>query len=259
MNPFRTAAFRVLAIGLALPLAALFWTVGCDVDSTDSTTGVLSDDGGILSFAGLYMNANNSDSNVYPLVFPEGKQSGTVLTWLRILQYGSVLEAYDNAGLTWTGSVSFNSGTATFSLKGRTTAGQSVEIFGTLVGGATNTSEPQATMDASWIEPNFYGNIRAKASVAPVATNSPTTNITSSVRINPRPAITLSAGNLSTNFSATGGSGNYTWSVDNNRGTINNTTGSSVTYTATGVSGSNTIRVRDTENSSNTDSCNIVI
>ena len=46
MNAFRTAAFRALAFGLALPLAALLGTVGCDVDSTDSTTSTLSDNSG---------------------------------------------------------------------------------------------------------------------------------------------------------------------------------------------------------------------
>ena len=257
MNPFRTAAFRVLAFGLALPLSALLWTVGCDVDSTDSTTSTISDnEGKFYSYAGLYMNTEKGSTNGYDtLVFPAGKQSGVKLVWLRLLQYGSVLEGYDNAGMTWSGSLTAQNGAvASFGLTGRTTAGQPVEIAGTL-----SYASQESTLDAAWIEPSFAGSIFGKATVSPVATNSPTTNITSSVRINPRPAITLSAGNLSTNFSATGGSGNYTWSVDNNRGTINNTTGSSVTYTATGVSGSNTIRVRDTENSSNTDSCNIVI
>lgn len=232
MNPFRTAAFRVLAIGLALPLAALLWTVGCDVDSVDSTTSVVADDGTILNFAGLYMNPNNSESIVYPIVFPEGKQSGTILTWLRLLQYGSVLEAYDNAGLTWAGSVSFNSGTATFRLTGRTTAGQPVEIFGTLVGSDDNTSDPHATMDASWVEPNFYGNLRAKASVAPVATNSPIVTNSTKVTVSPD-SWEFSSNGQTKDFEADGGNGTYTWSFTATNVKLSATSGKIITLTRT--------------------------
>lgn len=212
MNIFRTAAFQALAAALALPLLALAFA-GCDIDSVDSTTAVISDDNGILNFSGLYMHPDNTDTNIFPLVFPTGKQSGTTLTWLRLLQYGSALEAYDNAGMTWSGSVSMQSGTASFNLQGQTTAGQSVEIFGTLVGN-NDSEDPEASMDGSWVEPNFYGSIRAKATVAPTSTNTPTSELS---LVSSFDSISLSN---SVSFTASGCSSTYTWDCDETFGTF---------------------------------------
>lgn len=225
MNPFRTAAFRVLAFGLALPLAALLGTVGCDVDSTDSTTSVISDnEGNIYSYAGLYMNTEEGSTNGYgALVFPAGKQSGVKLIWLRLLQYGSVLEGYDNAGMTWAGSLTAqNGGVASFGLKGRTTAGVSVDVAGTL-----SYASQESTMDASWIEPGFAGSIFGKATVSPAATNTPISN---NVRISPTNATLNSTTVTQMVFNATGGNGTYSWSHNSNVGTLSATTGSSITY-----------------------------
>ena len=225
MNPFRTAAFRVLAFGLALPLAALLGTVGCDVDSTDSTTSVVSDnDGKIHSYAGLYMNTEEGSTNGYgALVFPAGKQSGVKLIWLRLLQYGSVLEGYDNAGMTWAGSLTAqNGGVASFGLKGRTTAGVSVDVAGTL-----SYASQESTMDASWIEPGFAGSIFGKATVSPAATNTPISN---NVRISPTNATLNSTTVTQMVFNATGGNGTYSWSHNSSVGTLSATNGSSITY-----------------------------
>lgn len=225
MNPFRTAAFRVLAFGLALPLAALLGTVGCDVDSTDSTTSVISDnEGNIYSYAGLYMNTEEGSTNGYgALVFPAGKQSGVKLIWLRLLQYGSVLEGYDNAGMTWAGSLTAqNGGVASFGLKGRTTAGVSVDVAGTL-----SYASQESTMDASWIEPGFAGSIFGKATVSPAATNTPISN---NVRISPTNATLNSTTGTQMVFNATGGNGTYSWSHNSSVGTLSATTGSSITY-----------------------------
>ena len=172
MNILRTAAFRALAAALTLPLLALAFA-GCDIDSVDSTTAVPSDNSGtIYNFSGLYLNPNSSPTNIFPLVYPfEGssRPSGALITFLRLLQYGSVLEAYDSAGQTWSGSImGLSGGTANFSLQGRTTAGQPVEISGTMV-----YADQNSVMDATWIEPAFYGTLRAKASVPPSATNTP--------------------------------------------------------------------------------------
>jgi len=231
MHIFRSAPFRALALALALPLAALA-IAGCDVGSTDSTTSVISDNAGnIYNYSGLYMSITNTSgsTNGYgTLIFPAGRQSGAALIWLRLLQYGSALEAYDSAGLTWSGSLSVQNGeTASFSLQGRTTAGNSVEIFGTL-----DYAEQLSTMDATWIEPNFAGSIFAQATVSPVATNSPTpTNSpTGNVTVSPTSA------NLTTNgaqqvFTATGGDGTYAWSYTSGNGSLSATTGASITFT----------------------------
>lgn len=230
MNSFRTAAFRALAFGLALPLAALFWTVGCDVDSTDSTTSTVSDnEGNIYSYAGLYMNTEEGSTNGYgALVFPAGKQSGVKLVWLRLLQYGSVLEGYDNAGMTWAGSLTAQNGAvASFGLKGRTTAGLSVDIAGTL-----SYASQKSTLDASWIEPGFAGSIFATATVSPVATNSPI--VTNSTKVTVSPDKWEFTTNGQTNkFEASGGAGTYTWSCTATNVKLSANNGKSITVTRT--------------------------
>lgn len=234
MNPFRTAAFRVLAIGLALPLAALLWTAGCDVDSVDSTTAVVSDnEGNVYNYSGLYMsasNANGSTNGYASLVFPAGRQSGAALTWLRLLQYGSVLEGYDNVGLVWNGSISVQNGEiAAFSLSGRTTAGAAVEIAGTL----TYASQ-LSTMDATWVEPSFSGSIFAQATVSPVVTSKPPSKLT----LSPSSA-SLSTNNTTQEFTVSGGTEPYSWSASG--GTVTPSTGKTVTYTTSYSSGSITV------------------
>lgn len=159
------AAFSLLALGLA----------ACDIGSTDSTSAVVSDNAGkIYDFSGLYASVSNSaetTNGANALVYPTRRQSGKTLTWLRLLQYGSVLEGYDNAGLSWEGKISSvtTEGTASFTLSGKTTAGAGVEIIGTLY----NESGTRATLNAAWLEPSFSGSIFAQATVSSPATNTP--------------------------------------------------------------------------------------
>ncbi len=171
---------HILALTAFFVLGGLF-LAACDVDSVDSTTAVLSDDAGTTyNFAGLYARADTNGVQ-QPLVFPLDRQSGRTLTWLRLLQAGSRIEAYDNAGMTWAGSIStIESGTANFSLRGRTTAGLSVEIAGAL-----RYADQSSTMDAAWIEPAFSGSIFATATVSPSTTNTPSpTNTPTNVTFN---------------------------------------------------------------------------
>lgn len=235
MNPFRTAAFRVLAFGLALPLAALLWTVGCDVDSTDSTTSTLADNSGnIYNYSGLYMNTEEGSTNGFgALVFPANRQSGARLIWLRLLQYGSVLEGYDNAGMTWSGNLSAQNGAvANFSLQGQTTAGQPVDVAGSL-----SYASQESTLDATWIEPGFAGNIFATATVSPATTNSPVvTNVTDSLSLKANPA-SLSISNI-TQLTASGCSSSYTWECDEKFGTLI-ASGSDGAYTRNGGTSTN--------------------
>ena len=230
MNIFRTASFRALALALALPLTALV-LAGCDVGSTDSTTGTVSDNAGnIYNFSGLYMNTEEGSTNGYgAMVFPAGRQSGTALIWMRLLQYGSVLEAYDNAGMTWSGSISAQNGSAaSFSLQGRTTAGQAVDVAGTLT-----YADQQSTLDATWIEPAFAGNLFGQATVSPVATNSPvvTNTPTVDVSISPAGPITLTTNGAQQVFTASGGDGTYEWRYTSGNASLSSTTGSSITFT----------------------------
>lgn len=174
-NAYRTAG-KLLAFILGY-LLLVVGLAGCDLNSVDSTTAVPSDaQGNIYNFAGLYMNSGNTNAETPgALVYPidgGNRPSGRLITWMRLLQSGSVIEAYDSAGQTWQGKISGLQGrTAAFSLRGRTTAGQSVEIAGTLTYADNNSR-----MDATWIEPNYSGNIFAEATVSPVTTNRPSTN-----------------------------------------------------------------------------------
>lgn len=240
MNIFQTAFRRALLPALALPLLAL-GLAACDIDSVDSTTSNLADNSGNpLNFAGLY--ANNSSSNgLAPLVFPTGKQSGVALTWLRLLQYGSVIEAYDNAGMTWAGSISITQGDiASFSLRGRTTAGIATEIAGTLSFGSGSTS--QSVMDAAWIEPSFSGNLYAIATVAPVSTNSPSPTNSPNVILNANPATVGTNG--TTQLTASGGS-SYTWTISpTTYGNLNHTSNYSTnSFTRTSGTSANSVTI----------------
>ncbi len=178
MMTIRKSPFRALAP--LLLLSVLVWMAGCDVDSVDSVSATLSDNSGtIYNFSGLYMNPKNATSTngVLPIVFPNQgnhKPTGELIRSLRILQYGAVLEAYDSAGLTWYGNISGLQGTAAnFTLSGRTTVGNPVEIAGTMT-----YADQQSTLNATWIEPNYYGNLIATATVTPAETNTPVSGLT---------------------------------------------------------------------------------
>jgi len=148
-------------LGWALPALVLILS-GCDIDSVDSTSAMATDGSGSATrydFSGLYLPVNGAEA----LVYPANRQSGTMLTWLRLLQYGRVLEGYDSAGQSWDGSLSsIMDGNANFTLHGRTTAGAAVEIVGVL-----RYADQRSTLDGAWIEPGFSGNILAQATTAP--------------------------------------------------------------------------------------------
>ena len=237
MNIFRTRAVPVLFAVLALLLAAL-WS-GCEVDST---TAMPSDnDGTVYNFAGLYLNPENESSTngiPLPIVYPNqgsSRPSGEILTSLRLLQYGSALEAFDSATQTWSGSInSLQGGSASFTLSGRTTAGVAVEIAGNMTYG-----DEKSTMNATWVEPNYYGTLYAQASVPPANTNSP----------DPDPdEVTLTASptsvslNESTTLTASGGDSSYAWPSSVSFGTISSS-GSRATYTRTSGSATDSVTI----------------
>jgi len=217
---------RRVAVVLAVPLMALACT-GCDMDSPDSTAAVPSNnDGKQYNFSGLYARPTlDEEGNPIALVFPiatGNRPSGKLISSLRLLQYGTVLEAYDSAGMTWRGSISaLNGDTATFSIRGRTTAGMSTEIAGTMV-----YANEKSKMNATWIEPNYYGSLFAEATVSPLV----------GVTISP------STANLTTNgqkqaFTAKGGT-DFNWSHTNHvAGELDKTKGDTVTYTRKGAGG----------------------
>jgi hypothetical protein len=208
--------------------------IGCELDNADSVTRDVDAD-----FTGFYTG------NSGPLV---SDNSGAEVSSLNLRQTGDEIELIDNNGLVFRGTlgeVTTDGGTATasFQFTGQTTAGQDVTGSGTLVGQGTS-----GTMTGTWIEPSLYGTISGIAVINPVVTNSPNPNPTQSVALAISPTSkTLSNNGDSQTFSATGGSGTYSWSIANvNLGGINNPTGPSTFYQRNANTGTNTIKVTDT-------------
>ena len=209
---FSVLAAAALA-GAVLSAACLS---GCEVDSTNTSSVVANSSGTVYDFSALYRPTGDG---VEFLVYPSSKQSGTKLTWMRIIQDGSALQGYDNAGRNWNGRISGVDDTvAHFTLDGATTAGAAVTIAGTM-----NYANQQSTISASWLESTgFSGNFFATGTVSAPMTPS------NSVSISPSSATI--AVNEARVFTASGGNGSYSWSHSSSCGTLSGTSGASITY-----------------------------
>ena len=238
--PLRAAAFS---------LAVLPFCAACDdIGSTDSVSGSVSDSSGtIYDFSGTYYNSNNEGG---VLVTPS--QSGRAITWLRLTQYGSVLEGSDSSRQLWNGKISSVSsgGNASFTLSGATTSGQAVDIVGTL-----RYADGASTMDGSWIESSGRScSINAQAAVSAPDTY---TNGTSTVSVSPSSAALSSGANRT--FKASGGNSPYTWSLSTSSyGTLSSSSGSSVTFNASS-SGSGSVVLTVTDSVGSSDSATITV
>jgi hypothetical protein len=195
-------------------LALSLLSIGCDIDSADSTSRSVS-----INVGGVYRGD--------PII---SQNSGAAIETLNVIQNGSGLQAVDNNGLIFRGNISteFENG-ANFTLKGRTTAGQEGLITGTFtVSGTTST------MRGTWAEPNYFGNVSATADGVEGSTTS--------LRVEPSGSIRLAVG-ISREFIASGGSSSYSWSMSTPAlGDLSATSGATVRYTADGV-GTNRLTV----------------
>lgn len=215
----RLPAAAVLAAAFAATLC--LGLAGCETDSTNTSSVVSNNSGTVYDFSALYTaNTANAEGDGF-LVYPTDRQSGTKLTWMRIIQSGSSLQGYDNAGENWTGAISgVEDTTARFSMEGHTTAGALVTIAGTM-----RYADEQSTISASWLESNgFSGNFFAVGTVS-----APDIHTNSGVKISPTSA-TIPEGQART-FTASGGNGTYTWAHSGSCGTLSGSSGSSVVYT----------------------------
>jgi len=230
--------------GVAAALAVL---VGCELsNSPNDTVRNVS-----VDFTGFY------DNDGAPLTT---SQTGADITEMNLIQTGDRLEAVDNNGIIFKGTLgevtvdSSGQASSIINLSGRTTANGDVTISGTIIG-----QQNQGVIHGTWIEPTLFGQFLAKGTISTINTNDggggTDTNGTSDVSIDPASA-TLTISGETRSFRASGGSGSYEWQLANSSGSLNNNTGSSVTYTRTG-SGNNTISVRDSSDNSKTDSATI--
>ena len=238
----------------ALALAAMLSTVvilnGCETGgSADSTIRQVS-----ANFTGVYENDGA------PLA---SSQSGAEVTVLVLNQTGDRLEAFDNFDNIWKGTLAEvfvtdegGGARAPFTLEGRTTAGQQVTISGTLF--AENNSDSagaNAVMTGTWVEDTLFASFYAEGTVASIVipdnNNGNGTNDTGTISISAS-RTTLPFDNDSATLTVSGGSAPYTWESQSTvDGTVNPTTGTSVTYTRAS-SGDNVVRV--TDSNGNTDS-----
>ncbi len=205
---------RAAAIAMAMALA-----VGCEIGSPED----VSREVGIL-LAGFYANPGGR------LV---SQNSGAPIKTMNILQNGDRIEGVDNNGLVFRGRIGSATGSrATITLEGRTTAGHAGVLQATVdVSGST------ATMRGTWIEATLYGTVYGQATV-PTNGGGGGGNLV----INPSGVITVARGS-STSFTASGGTGSYSWSVTvPTLGAINGS-GSTVIYVAANVTGTQTVRV----------------
>jgi hypothetical protein len=176
----------VPALMLGLFLTALL--PGCSVGDPNDVTTVANG-----SFSGNYVGTQNGVLVAH--------NTGNPITSLTVSQSGNQLQAVDNNGILFKGTIgdilgnggtsnaSSSSATATFTLTGATTAGQSVTITGNF-----KASGSTATMTGLWVEPTLYSSFSGVASITPVSTSTPTQTATISVVANPSNEGTVSGG-----------------------------------------------------------------
>lgn len=192
---------------------------GCEVGSSDSVTRNVGFD-----VTGFYQHPN------YPAQKLVAENTGSPITSLSLNQTGDQLEARDNNGIVFSGTIGDASdSSASFTLEGETTAGQSATISGTITVDGGN-----ATMRGTWIEPSLYSTVYGIGTVPTTA--SPVEDF----RIEPSSA-TIST-NSSIDLTIIGGQpgGDVSWS-NHSIGSLTEVSDNVVRYTAFGMPGTNTI------------------
>ncbi len=162
-------------LALILPALALI-PLACEVDSSNTFTRDVSTD-----FSGLYAPCEGS-----VIVQQNG---GRRITRLDLRQSGDSLEAVDNNGGLWRGSLGeVQNGRSSFELRGRTTTGVDAWFSGTLStsdGGSTNSGgSANGRMTGTYVEPDRYSTFCASAGIPgskPTPEPPPNTNTNSVV------------------------------------------------------------------------------
>lgn len=146
-------SIALAALGVVAAAAVFF--AGCEgADEGDPTAKAG------IDFSGAYKKGGAS------ITSPE--HPGTSITELNLSQTGTSLEAVDNSGATYKGSLGAVPGEdateVPFSLVGGANAGAQANIHGTL----RRTASTSAEMKGNWIEPTFSGTLLANAQITPV-------------------------------------------------------------------------------------------
>lgn len=170
-------AHRFLAAAVALPLALTLLTTGCEVDSADTFIRDVP-----VDFSGFYTACDGDNAIVQA-------NSGNRIRTLDLRQNGDQLEAFDNNGAIWRGSLGeVQNGRSSFTLEGRTSTGIEGLFSGTLSssdGGSSNTSgSVNGSMTGTYIEPDRFSTFCGNADIpGSIGGNDDTTNTNTNTNV----------------------------------------------------------------------------
>ena len=215
--------FNIGFVPLACCIVCTLLFLGCEGGSSNDVISNVSAD-----FSGLY--SGNTEGTESLIKHPS--DGSTIIRSLQLIQTGSELEAFDNFGGAYRGNIQYMVETeATFILEDPATGGNQVTMTGTLAG-----SGDTATMRGAYITPGYTANIYGSASITPIQSNA---------QLQVSGPTSMSA-NTTSNFTASGGSGAYTWSISVSAyGTPSSGSGATFSYTATSSNVTQTITVND--------------
>lgn len=224
------------AFGAAMGLGLL---TACDISSSNSATRNVP-----IIVEGFYSRADGS-----PIV---SRTSGANVNNLNLRQSGDQLEAIDNNGVVFRGTIGqvIENTRASFTMEGRSTAGNRATLAGNF-----DVRGNVSVMTGSWIEDMLVGQITATALVP---TNAPPDE-PGDVAVSPTSS-NLQVGQSAT-FTASGGSGSFTWSLANaSLADLVPSGDRNATLTLTArVAGNTTLTVRDSAASPGSASATIAI
>lgn len=246
---------KVSGVAFALLLlAASLAMVGCEVDSSaDEFVRNVS-----INFSGFY---RNTLTNGAPIV---SRNTGSRIFTLDLRQTGDRLEAVDNNGIIWKGSIGeVFENIASFTLEGLTTAGNRGTLTGSLsaegVSTGTNavSGSAQGTMTGTYIEPDIFSAFYAQATIPGAIPTGGGGGGGGGGSLN-LSGPTSVAVNGTGNYTVSGGTAPYGWQTTAGAFVPSNPTGTSATFRAPSTStGPVTISVTDSEG--NTDSISVNI
>jgi len=150
------AAFAGLSAGVVF----MTMMAACSVDSANSVIRSVN-----ARIEGIY---RNSETNQNGGRFVSAN-TGNSVNFLNVRQAGDQLEAIDNNGIIFRGTIgNVSDNAASFSLEGNTTAGNAV-----LISGNVEIGSGQGTMRATWIEDSLFGTVYGTANGPTIITNTP--------------------------------------------------------------------------------------
>jgi len=157
----------LIALAVLTVMGSMIFHTACKIESTNTVIRSVG-----INVAGLY---RNGEARIV------SQNTGAAITSLNVIQNGDRLDMVDNNGMIFRGTIGNAQGTsASFTVKGSTTAGAEAIISGTFT-----VSGNTSTMSGTWAEPSLFATVSASASVTPTPTPPPqTNNVGTNVNIN---------------------------------------------------------------------------